>query len=297
MGMVDEEIVMDTIRKMKESGLEDAIIISTLEDIGLNGKQAQDFMDRASGPAKPKAAPAAAPVAARKPIAAQPAPRPQPRPQPRPAFQPEETSEEPAEMPAEAPEEELVPEEDLGDFSADEEAALSAAFEEEETKPARPQPRDVPARAAPGTLSGGARAVEAARQIREIPPRPAPYAAQRPAMQGEIPQYRSPAKNRALPAEDNFADQFEETAMKQAATEIALEEHEQAMNEMQQSIKKIESRPIQLPPGATQDTKALMLELENLRQQLEDTRAMAAATRSLMEKVLEVNRKILSRLP
>jgi hypothetical protein len=293
MGMVDEEIVMDTIRKMKESGLEDAIIISTLEDIGLNGKQAQDFMDRASGPAQPKAAPAAAPVAARKPAAAQPAPRLQPRP----AFQPDETGEEPAEMPAEAPEEELIPEEDLGDFSADEEAALSAAFEEEETMPSRPQPRDVPARAAAGTLSGGARAAEAARQIREIPPRPAPYAAQRPAMQEGIPQYRPPVKNRALPAEDNFADQFEETAMKQAATEIALEEHEQAMNEMQQSIKKIESRPIQLPPGATQDTKALMLELENLRQQLEDTRAMAAATRSLMEKVLEVNRKILSRLP
>ncbi|MFH1234848.1 MAG: hypothetical protein V1493_04530 [Candidatus Diapherotrites archaeon] len=295
--MVDEEVVMDTIRKMKESGLEDSIIISTLEDIGLNEKQAQDFIDRASGPAQPEAVPAAA----RRPVAAQPAQRPQaqpqPRLQPRPAFQPEETAEEPAELPAEAPEEEIVPEEDLGDFSADEEAALSAAFEEEETKPARPQPRDVPARAVGGALSGDERTAEAVRKIREIPQRPAPYAGQRVPMQEGIPQYRQPVKNRALPAEDSFADQFEESAMKQAATEIALEEHEQTMGEMQQAIKKIESRPIQLPPGATQDTKALMLELENLRQQLEDTRAMAAATRSLMEKVLEVNRKILSRLP
>ncbi|MCX6802898.1 MAG: hypothetical protein NT067_07395 [Candidatus Diapherotrites archaeon] len=296
--MVDEEVVMETIRKMKESGLEDSIIISTLQDIGLNETQAQDFIDRASGPAQPKAEQAAAP-AARKPAAAQPAQRPQARPQPRlqpkPVPQPEETFEEPAEAPAEEPEE-IVPEEDLGDFSADEEAALSAAFEEEEEKPARPQARDVPARAVGGALSEEDRTVEAIRKIREIPQRPAPYGTQRTAMQEGVPQYRQPV-NRALPSEENFADQFEETAMKQAATEIALEEQEQTMNEMQQSIKKIESRPIELPPGATQDTKALMLELENLRQQLEETRAMASATRSLMEKVLEVNRKILSRLP
>ena len=47
--MVDENIIKDTIRKMKQSGLEDEIIVSTLQDIGLNEEQAKIYIAQVIG--------------------------------------------------------------------------------------------------------------------------------------------------------------------------------------------------------------------------------------------------------
>ncbi|MCD6478950.1 MAG: hypothetical protein J7L44_03630 [Candidatus Diapherotrites archaeon] len=47
--LVDESIIIETIKKMKESGLEDNIIISTLEDVGIAHEKAAEMLDKALG--------------------------------------------------------------------------------------------------------------------------------------------------------------------------------------------------------------------------------------------------------
>ena len=90
--------------------------------------------------------------------------------------------------------------------------------------------------------------------------------------------------------------------MRHAQTQAMLAEQAQSISEMkkevQKAAKKIEKiKPIKLPPGTPEGIKALALEIESLRKDVEETRAMASATKTLMEKILEVNRKILGRLP
>ncbi|MEM0359724.1 MAG: hypothetical protein QXK06_00090 [Candidatus Diapherotrites archaeon] len=279
--MVDEEVVMDTIRKMKDAGLEDSIIISTLEDIGLNDAQIQEFMAKASGAtfsSKPSASIEKPPVTGF---------QSQAKPEAKKTIQAEEVFES-------SSEEEVLPEEDLGEFSEEEAAALSAAFEDEERKPAKPVPRDVPERIVEHKLSNEQirekQTIEAIKKIKELPSKPQPYPA-------ENYFQEQPFGKKAFSGADRFAEHIEETAMKQAATELALEEQEKKISEMRNSLEAIASKPVKLWAGASEDTKALMQELERLRVQIEETKAMTAATRALMEKILEVDRKILARLP
>ena len=44
--MVQEQVVKDTIRRMKDSGIDESVIIETLQDIGLTEEEAQDFIER-----------------------------------------------------------------------------------------------------------------------------------------------------------------------------------------------------------------------------------------------------------
>jgi len=46
---MDEAIIVETIKRMKDSGLEDDIIISTLEDVGISREKAQELINKASG--------------------------------------------------------------------------------------------------------------------------------------------------------------------------------------------------------------------------------------------------------
>ncbi|MDP2666723.1 MAG: hypothetical protein Q8P05_04485 [Candidatus Diapherotrites archaeon] len=45
--MVNDEIILNTIRKMQDAGLSDNIIRSTLSDLGLGNEQVQSFLSRA----------------------------------------------------------------------------------------------------------------------------------------------------------------------------------------------------------------------------------------------------------
>jgi DNA repair exonuclease SbcCD ATPase subunit len=47
--MVNEEVVLNTIKKMQEAGLSNPIIESTLTDLGLNQNQVRAFLARAKG--------------------------------------------------------------------------------------------------------------------------------------------------------------------------------------------------------------------------------------------------------
>ncbi|MBU0636534.1 hypothetical protein KKE06_05915 [Candidatus Micrarchaeota archaeon] len=47
--MVDKKIVLDTIQKMLDSGLEDAVIVSTLKDVGLSEEDIGAFLKEAKG--------------------------------------------------------------------------------------------------------------------------------------------------------------------------------------------------------------------------------------------------------
>ncbi len=42
--MVNEKVVLDTIKKMKKSGLDESVIKSTLLDIGLSEQEAESFL-------------------------------------------------------------------------------------------------------------------------------------------------------------------------------------------------------------------------------------------------------------
>ncbi len=52
--MVNEKVVMDTIKKMKNSGVEDSIIVTTLQDIGLSSEEAQNFLTKIGSVSEPQ---------------------------------------------------------------------------------------------------------------------------------------------------------------------------------------------------------------------------------------------------
>ena len=57
--MVDKEIVLQTVKKMYESGIDDDVVQQTLKDIGLSPAEAKQFMAEAKGskPQMPKEEP------------------------------------------------------------------------------------------------------------------------------------------------------------------------------------------------------------------------------------------------
>lgn len=62
--MVNKEIVLDTIKKMYDSGIDDEVVEQTLRDIGLNAVEIKDYIAEAKG----TAAEADEPVPERKPL-------------------------------------------------------------------------------------------------------------------------------------------------------------------------------------------------------------------------------------
>jgi len=63
--MVDKEIVLETIKKMYESGIDDSVVVQTLKDIGLKPNEIQQYIDEVKG-----VSPAAEPVPEPKPLEA-----------------------------------------------------------------------------------------------------------------------------------------------------------------------------------------------------------------------------------
>jgi len=68
--MVDKEIVLETIKKMYESGIDDSVVVQTLKDIGLKPDEIQLYIDEVKGgsatvEAEPAAEPESKPLEAR----------------------------------------------------------------------------------------------------------------------------------------------------------------------------------------------------------------------------------------
>jgi len=53
--MVDKEIVLETVKKMYDSGIEDAVVEQTLKDIGLNKAEISQYIAEVKGKAVPAA--------------------------------------------------------------------------------------------------------------------------------------------------------------------------------------------------------------------------------------------------
>ena len=72
--MVDKEIVLDTVRKMYESGIDDSVVEQTLKDIGLGAEEIKAYIAEAKGVSEdtePVPRPAPKPLAQRQAAAAE----------------------------------------------------------------------------------------------------------------------------------------------------------------------------------------------------------------------------------
>ena len=64
--VVDKKIVLDTVKKMYQSGIDDDVVKQTLKDIGLNDKEIVQYIAEAKGEPIPTAVPEQKPLEARK---------------------------------------------------------------------------------------------------------------------------------------------------------------------------------------------------------------------------------------
>jgi len=303
--MVDQEIVFDTIKKMKESGLEDDIIISTLQDIGLDESQARELIQKIANGVSPTVLDATRVVApAAQPTVQFPGAKPQPAAKPATVVQPMPVSQgisvqapvSPFGMPA-RPQIQVQSgqvksvTDDLDNVTSEAiEEAFEGATQNEQANPV-PVPRPV-SNSNQGMLNQ-------TQQIQTPSKMPIPRATQN---QADWQNLMSPEEAIATKAAERvrhqLAGQAEEEAMRHAATQSQLSNQTRQLTEMQSKINKIvKAKPIQMPPGTPPEIKALAKEIEQLKADVSETKALSAATKSLMEKVLDANRKILSRLP
>ncbi len=300
--MVDQEIVFDTIKKMKESGLEDEIIISTLQDIGLDEPQARELIQKVTNGEAPGAGPAAAPGTAPFAQYVVPAFEAEPQPAAKPASvaashgSQVQAPTSPFGMPsrprlAQVQSESI--EEDLDDDTA---AAIDEAFE----GAIQSEQANVPAQTEQPVFGTNQEMLNTIQKIKKTPvlmPQPRETQNQRDwrAMMSPEETISSKAAERVR---YHLAEQAEEEAMRHAATQSQLSDQTRQLTEMQSKINKIvKAKPIQMPPGTPPEIIALSKEIEQLRLDVSETKALASATKSLMEKILEANRKILNRLP
>jgi len=106
-----------------------------------------------------------------------------------------------------------------------------------------------------------------------------------------------------------MADRSNEDAIRHAQTQAMIQEQAQSITQVQKDFQKAQKEvlkatkkiekiaPLKLPPDTTPGIRAIAKEIENIRLDLEETKAMTSATKVLMEKILELNRKMLGRLP
>lgn len=160
--MVSDKVITETIKRMKDSGLEDSVIIDTLKDIGLSEKQAKEFIAGVSG-----------------------------------IEEPEEESEEIAE--------------------------------------------------------------KTAQKIRE-----------------------------------HLDEERGERELRETTSHAALIEHGEKLGELHKTVSALASQPAS--SEVLREIQLIKAELESIKEDLSETKALSAATKSLMEKILEANRKILSKM-
>ena len=209
--MVNEKVIMSTVKKMKASGLEDEVIVSTLLDIGLSEGEAQAFLGKISRGEKP-------------------------------------TAKEPAVQP-----------------SAEEKEETPAAGKSEKTAPDEGKEKEEP--------------LEIKEETIEEPE--------------EKEEHRAIAEKTAARIKEEIDAHAMEHAFYQEKTDASLEEHKNVLEEVHSKISALHEQPAS--SEVLKELKVLNAELSTLKESLSEAKAMSAATKELMEKILEVNRKILSK--
>jgi len=221
---MDESVIIDTIKKMKASGLEDDIILSTLEDIGISHNRAEMLLKKASG----------------------------------------------------IPIEESKVEGTAQQETKAEKAAPSEEIEVEPEKMAEEPSEDELA--------------TALRQIKEMPEKKF----------GPKPEHELIAEKAAEKVKQHLEETKLEHDLHHTTMHAALAQQGALLDEIHKSVREVKEatkQPIKAPQSLEEKIVQMQVDIEKIKADLAETKAMAAATKNLMDKVLEVTRKILLRLP
>ncbi len=202
---MEESVIIDTIKKMKSSGLEDEIIISTLEDIGITGEKARQLLQKALG----------------------------------------------------------VPQAE----TASEEKAAG------EAKPLEEKPE--------------AELAEAIKQIKEMPTEKIV----------EKPEHEIIAEKTAEKVKEHLDETKLEHDLHHTTMHTALAQQTAMLEEIHKSLKEGKEAKVSAPKTLEERIVQMQVDIEKIKEDLAEAKAAAVATKELMNKVLEVCRKILLRLP
>jgi len=197
---VDESIIIETIKKMKESGLDDSVITGTLEDVGISHEKAVEMLNKALGRVP-------------------------------------ETSAEPKEKKKE-------------EASKEEIAELLKATETKETK---------------------------APELK--------------------PEHELIAEKAAEKVKQHIDEAQLEHDLHNTTVQAALVQHGAMLEDLHKSVKGLAKQKTEVPKTVNEKIVQIQIDIEKIKHDLAETKADVAAMKTLLDKVLEVTRKVLLRLP
>ncbi len=118
---------------------------------------------------------------------------------------------------------------------------------------------------------------------------------------GENPEQEIIAEKTAQKIKEHLYESHEEIAAQHAITQSALEEHSDAISAVHANVAELHEKLDRFSGGTTsQEILNKMIELNtrisSLEKQLGELRAVNSATKSLLEKIFETDRSILSEL-
>ena len=99
---------------------------------------------------------------------------------------------------------------------------------------------------------------------------------------------------------EHIAEKADAEDLKETTTQVALTEHKTKLDDVQSSVNTLHTK---VDSFSVPDADALLIEVKNLAQrvstfekELSDIKAMTSATKSIMEKILDTDRDILTKL-
>ena len=108
------------------------------------------------------------------------------------------------------------------------------------------------------------------------------------------------ATRTAEKVKEHIAEKADADELKETTTHVALSEHQNRLDEVHNSVNKLHAKVDSFP---VPDADSLLIEVKNLAQrvstfekELSDIKAMTSATKSIMEKILDTDRNILTKL-
>lgn len=102
------------------------------------------------------------------------------------------------------------------------------------------------------------------------------------------------AEKTASKIKEHLISSGEEHAMLAQNTQAALEDHADKLESIESKISALSSQPLSIQNSV--DLLQFKSSLDDLKKEVAETKALASATKTLMEKILDVNRQILAKL-
>lgn len=116
-------------------------------------------------------------------------------------------------------------------------------------------------------------------------------------IEGEEPEeemHEIIAEKTASKIKEHLISAGEEHAVLAQNTQAALEDHSDKLDSIESKINALSSQPVATSGSA--DVAQFKYALEELKKEVAETKALASATKTLMEKILDINRQILTKL-